>query len=299
MGVSSTTNRATYAGNGSTTAFSFPYYTFFQTDLLVYVYDTLLGGVTTYTLGIGFTVSGTANFQGIYPNGVTVTFSAYVPLTTDIVVIIRSPNETQTFNILENGIIPSTTLVQQMDYLTLLIQRLEDQVSRSLMLSDGTGEIFSGALPTNIALLAGSYLQVNPSGNGITLTPGGQTWQSVTVPYSSLTNVSLSEQVSLFTLPAGAMLTGLFIKHTQSFSGSGITDVYAQLGTVGTPGQFIPDFDVYQAIGDQVYDNIALNYLASWANATVIYANFVATGANLSALTQGSVTIWYQYSVVS
>ena len=296
MGVSTTTNRGTYLGNGSTQAFSFPYYTFFQTDLLVYVYDTLLGGVTPYYLGSGFTVSGTANFQGIYPNGVTVTFASYVPLSTDIVVIIRNPNETQTFNIIENGVIPSSTLIQQLDYLTLLIQRLEDQATRSIMLADGTGASFNPALPSNIALSPNTYLQVNSNGNGLVLNQNLNLvgWQSAVVPFISLSAAALTNQFVLFSLPAGYVLTGLFIKHSASFTGSGITDCYAQLGISSNYQKFIADFDVYQAVADQAFDGVLMNYVGSWANATNIYLQLVSVGANLSALTTGSVTIYYQ-----
>ena len=67
----------------------------------------------------------------------------------------------------------------------------------------------------------------------------------------------------------------------------------------GNYGEWIPDFDVHQAVGDQTFDNLLMQFIGSWANATEVYLSFVATGALLSALTSGSVTVWYSYEMVA
>lgn len=172
MGVSSTTNRVVYAGDGVTTTFAFAYYFFAKADLVVYKYDTLLGGTTLLILNTGYTITGTANAQGLYPNGGNVVMGA-APLSTDILVIFRAPSEVQNYALLQNGNISSVALVQQMDYLTLLIQRLQDQVSRATMIPDGMGATFSNQLPETMALPAseGATLVVNATGNGFDLGP--------------------------------------------------------------------------------------------------------------------------------
>lgn len=294
MGVSSTTNRVKLAGNGSSTTFAFPYYFFNQSDLLVFVYDTLLGGITSYILNTDYTISGTANYQGIYPSGANVVFGDYVPLSTDIVVIVRNPSEVQNFNILENGIIPSTSLVQQLDYLTLLIQRLEDQVSRSMFVPDGAGEAFNGALPSNIALQPLSFPQVNADGDGWQLAIG-PSWQTVVIPYTEVQNPSFGYTQTLFSIPPGAMLTGLIIKHSVAFGGVGISDVTAQIGLSGSTGLFIPYFDVAQSVADGAYDNETLNAIESFANSTNVLLTMACTGgAEFLQLSQGSLSIWYK-----
>lgn len=201
MGVSSTINRVALAGNGSSQTFGFPYYFFRQSDLVVYVYDTLLGGVTgPLVLNTDYTVSGTPNAQGLYQSGANVVFSTYVPLTTDIVLIIRNPIQQQNLSILYGQTIPSAALVQQMDYLTLLIQRLQDEVSRCIQVPDGTGVAFSGALPSDLALDPGTVPAVNSAGNGWTLASVAGT--------GTVQSVGLSLPLSVFNV-SGSPVTGI------------------------------------------------------------------------------------------
>lgn len=302
MGVSSTTNRIAYAGNGSTQAFSFPYYIFKTTDLNLYVYDTLAGGVTTYTLGSGFTVAGTANSQGIYPTGVVATFSSYMPLSTDIVVLLRNPPDTQTFSILENGIIPSATLIQQFDYLTLLIQRLQDLASRSMTMADGQGSTFNPVLPANMTLAPLMFLQINAAGTGFQLASGPTLattpWQSVTFTYLQLQAAAVSNTALVVSLPANAILSGLAVKHSAAFTGGAISACIAQLGIASDSGKFVDNFDIFQAPSDTAFANSGTAYIASFVSATALNLKVVATGANLNALTSGSVTVFFKYELL-
>lgn len=165
MGVSSTTNRLTYAGDGSSTIFGFGYYFFTQADLQVYLYDTVAGGATLQTLNTNYSVSGSPNSNGVYPSGANVVFNSS-PSSTQQVVIFRNPSEVQNYALQQNGLISSTALVQQLDYLTLLCQRLEDQVSRAVVLPDGSAATFNPALPNGVAFNPGSALLVNQSSTG-------------------------------------------------------------------------------------------------------------------------------------
>lgn len=164
MGVSSTTNTEIYAGDGVTVSFSFPFYFFSTTDLFVYIYDNIAGTITEQTLGTNYTVSGTANAQGLYPNGANVVFGS-APASTVSVVISRFPLEEQNFNILQNGTIPSIALIQQLDYLTLLVQSLQDQVNRCVQLPAGFAPTFNPNLPP--LPVADTILQVNDTNDGL------------------------------------------------------------------------------------------------------------------------------------
>lgn len=294
MGVTSTVNRAAYNGNGSTQTFSFPYYFFLQTDMNVYRYDTILGGVTTCVLNADFTISGSQNSQGLYPNGGNIVFGT-APLSTDVVVIVRNPPENQKYALLQNGNISSVALVQQLDYLTLLIQRLEDQVSRCPILPDGMGETFSNQIAGAPALSPLQYLIINSSGNGWALTPSLSPIQELVIGYAALQTASLTNTYLLFDLPAGSILTYLVIKHTTAFAGTSITDVKASLGNGSSPNLFINGFDIYQAVGDTVYQSVVANYIGSFVNPTAINMTVTATGANLANLTAGSVNVWYDF----
>ena len=296
MGVSSTTNRVVYTGNGSTTSFSFPYYFFALTDINVYLFDTVAQTATQLVLNTSFTITATANSQGLYPSGGTVVASA-APTSTQILVIFRSPSEVQNYSLLQNGTISSAAIVQQFDYLTLLIQRLEDQVSRCISVPDGMGTTFSPVLPANTPYNGSAFLQINNTGTGVGLVANAG-WSSMVIPYTSVQTGATSNPIALFTLPPTAMLNGVVVKHSTAFAGSGITDVYSQIGIASDYGKFINDFDVYQSVADSTFDSIMANYIASFANSTVVYANFVSTGANLSALSAGSLTVYYQWQLI-
>lgn len=294
MGVSSTTNTLIFAGDGVSASFSFPYYFFAQTDMGVFVYDTVAGGIVQKAPNVDFTISGTPNAQGLYPSGGSIVFGT-APVATVFIMIIRIPPRTSVYALGQNGQISSVALVQQMDYLTLLVQRLADQVSRCVQFPDGFAATFNPALPSTAALIANAnaYLQVNSNANGFSLQPTAPTVQSVVVPYTALQTAGLTTHYPLFTLPAGAILTNLIIKHSTVFAGTSISALNAELGISTNYTKFLPAFNLLTAVGDQVFDNEFLNYIASFANDTLIYLSAVAVGANLSALSQGSVTVWY------
>ena len=294
MGISSLINRTVNNGDGTTQSFSFPYEFFEISDLQVWVYDTILGGTVLQTLGVQYTFSGTANAQGIYPNGGSVVFGT-APLSTSIVIIVRAPPQEQEFALQQNGLIPSVSLVNQLDYLTLLVQRLQDQINKCIMLPDGVGPTFSNKLPSTAVLNPDYYVVVNNAGNGWSLVPGLTPMQEVVVGYAALSAASTNFQLELFTIPAGSILTYVVIKHTTSFTGGGISDVKASIGTAGAPTLFVNSFDVYQAPGDTVYQSVVANFIGSFVNTTGIYLTAVSSGANLSALGAGSLNVWYDY----
>jgi hypothetical protein len=165
MGISSTTNRVILAGNGSTTSFNFPYYFKAQVDLVVYLFDTVAGTYALKVLNTDYTISGTPNAQGIYSAGANVVFGA-APSATTSVVIVRAPSFVQTYSLLQNGTISSAALVAQLDYLTLLIQRLQDEASRSIKMPEGYAATFDPTMPNPFGITNANLL-VNNTGNGL------------------------------------------------------------------------------------------------------------------------------------
>lgn len=171
MGISTTTNRVSYLGDGVTQAFSFPYYFAKSADLLVYQYYAPITlpitppVITQLTLGTDYTISGTV-INGLYSGGGTVNTTA-VPDTDTSIVITRDPIEQQNFALLYGGIIPSVPLVNELDYLTILVQRLRDLASRAVALADGDVESdFALALPPGMSGQESMLLGTNEAGNG-------------------------------------------------------------------------------------------------------------------------------------
>lgn len=136
MTISSTTMRAAAAGNGVTTAFSYPYRFLADADLDVYIDGTLK------TLTTHYTVTGAGD-----PSGGTVTFLT-APANGTEVVIVNNPDATQSLDLVDNDPLPADDLEAALDRLTLLVQRERDQRARALVLADSDTSTASLVLPT-------------------------------------------------------------------------------------------------------------------------------------------------------
>lgn len=189
MSVSSTTNRVTVSGNGTTTAFAFPYYFMAQSDLVVETTD-VSGTVSLKVLGTDYTISGTTDSNGLYSSGGTVNFVA-APATGLTVTIYRDPPATQA------SVWSDTDFAKSIgfDKLTLLIQRMKDLASRAPTLSDGFVGSFTSTLPT--VMTPNAFLAVNAGGNGWTLVGTG-------VAQGTVTSIGLSVPAEF---SAGAAVT--------------------------------------------------------------------------------------------
>ncbi len=206
MSLSSTTNRVSYVGDGSSATFSFPYYFFTQADLKVYLYDTISGSSILQVLNTNYTISGAVNAQGLYSSGANVVMASSIVSSTDIV-IVRAPTETQNFILQQNAIIPSAALTQQLDYLTLLIQRQNDRHKFAVRLPDGYAGPFDPSIPSGLAQFAGQALTMNGSSTG-------WTFGNVGVGYIPNTLIYSATGSSITSLPGGA--SGLVLQSNGS-----------------------------------------------------------------------------------
>lgn len=123
------------------------------------------------------------------------------------------------------------------------------------------------------------------------LPAGLQTWQTVTIPASSLTAASTTQAVTVVTLAARQAVCGLVEKHTVAFTG-GFSALTVTIGdSAGTATTYAPNpFNVMQAVSNTAFQANNVVGLASFAGGTV-QANFTATGANLSTETAGSLQV--------
>jgi len=160
MALSSTTNRVTFAGNGSTTVFSFPYYFLAQEDLVVITENGTTKAETLKTIGVDYTVSGAAN-----PAGGSVTFLA-APATGINITIYRAPSPVQSYTLNDNDKLSTDALIQALDLAMMEIQRSRDIEGRSLRMPDGMTATFDGRLPGE-PIVANTVFMVNAAGNGM------------------------------------------------------------------------------------------------------------------------------------
>lgn len=234
MGVSTTTNTRIYNGDGSTTAFAFPFYFFRTSDFLVYLYNTTTGAITPQTLGVNYTVSGTPNAQGLYPNGGTINMVA-APASGVSLAVIRAPVETQTFGLINSGLIPSAQLVQQMDFLTLLTQWLQDQVNRAVAVPPGFSPSFSPFLPSDLAII-----QAAQTGSGVCpVVKADRSGFDLAANWPTVNQITLAQGYSVAAAASATAAAGSATAASGSATAAAgsATAAAASAASIGTPWQ--------------------------------------------------------------
>lgn len=169
MTISSTTNRVSFAGNGSTTVFSFPYYFLANADLVVILRVNATGVETVKTLTTHYTLTG----AGV-PAGGSVTMLT-APATGETLVVYRSPAATQDLDLVENDPMPAEEIEERFDKLTMIAQRLQDRLDRAVVLPDGFSPTFSGILPGDLDDAGDKVPLINSAGTGFA---AASTWPS-------------------------------------------------------------------------------------------------------------------------
>lgn len=140
MTVSTTESRIGYNGNGATTVFAFPYRFLESSDLTVIVV-LATGTQVTQVLNTNYTVSGAGDDAGG-----TVTMIV-APASGEQLVIVREVPLTQETDYISGDPFPAETHERALDKLTMISQRLESLISRSIRLSDADLLVTSTILP--------------------------------------------------------------------------------------------------------------------------------------------------------
>lgn len=146
MTVATLNNRVSYAGNGTTTVFSFPNRFLADADLVVYSVVTATGVSTLKTLTTHYTVSGAGGAAG----GSVTMLTA--PATGTTLVIYRDPALTQPIDLVNGDPLNVETGIEtSFDRATLQIQRLRDITDRSMRLNDADTSGADPELPVPVA----------------------------------------------------------------------------------------------------------------------------------------------------
>jgi hypothetical protein len=154
----------TYVGNDVTTAFavSFPFHA--QADLVVLSTVIATGVQTIKVLNSHYTISGAVDSLGHYASGGTVTFSV-APASTERISIYRDPAKTQALDLQDASIFPAESLEAQLDYATMLVQRVADLIGRSSRQPDGDATSI-GTLPSSVTR-ASKFLAFDSNGDPV------------------------------------------------------------------------------------------------------------------------------------
>ncbi len=128
MTVSSSTNRASYSGNGSLTTFAYGFKIFDQGDLTV-ILRAANGTETVQTITTNYTVTGVGSASG----GNVVFGSA--PASGVTVVILREMDLEQGLDLVPNDPFPAQSLENSLDKLTFMVQQHDEQLGRAIKAS--------------------------------------------------------------------------------------------------------------------------------------------------------------------
>lgn len=110
-----------YSTDGVTTEFAYPYYLFQFSDLVVWFTDPVTNDTTQLALNSGYTLSGTADDFGAYPDGVTITTTS-VLAGGGVLFVTRSTQKTQLMSWIDNDAFPANDTEHAFDKLTLMAQ---------------------------------------------------------------------------------------------------------------------------------------------------------------------------------
>ena len=288
MAISSTANRSSTAGDGSATAFTFPYLFFAADDLKVILVVDSTGVETTKTLTTHYTVTG----AGVAAGG-TVTMGS-APASGETLVIIREEQFTQGLDLVENDPFPSDLVEQQLDTLTMLAQQVNTEVGRAVRLSDGDT---TGADTTLATPVANAYLLWDSTGLSLTssIDSAGQYLGSngtVSLPFYSFSSDPDSGFYRIGANNIGLTLNGAKVVdyNTSGMNGAigattAATGAFTTLAASGTGaitgvltmgGDVVSDTDSTDSLG-----TTGVRWLKAWVDSIQTTAD-VDVGANLT-----------------
>ena len=122
-------------------------------------------------------------------------------------------------------------------------------------------------------------------------------WTKYTVSYSDLSAAATTNDVELFSLPAGGVIHGVKIKHSTAFSGGAISAFTVSVGITGTLAKYASAFDVFQVVANTTQQISSTVGTENHGAATSIKIEATSTGANIDQATAGSVDVWVMWSV--
>ena len=234
MAISSTTNRVTYLGDGSSAIFSFAYEFHAEADLDVFIWNSArIVATAAQVLNTHYTISGVQDAQDRFTNGANVVFNSS-PATGDHIVITRDVGPTQPFNLKFNQVIPNQELVKGLDRLALVEQRLKDLTDRSVRLHDSFPNTFEPRMPDRL-----------PAGAALIIGSSGQTIETGVV---SITGTSVTTFFGILPVPAGgtgldlSLLDGIIYSPGNNTTMERIVDGGQDVPLLGTAGSSKPAF---------------------------------------------------------
>ena len=160
MTVSSTTTRKSAGGDGSNDTFGYDFKIFDDDDITVIIRTDSTGAETTKTKTTHYSVTGVGSASG----GNVVFTSGNIPASGETVVLLRTTARTQLTDYVPNDPFPAATHEDALDKLTFIAQELEEQIGRSLKVSQAN-VIATAEFTEDATARANKLLGFDGSGN--------------------------------------------------------------------------------------------------------------------------------------
>ena len=162
MTVSNQNSYISYTGNGSTSAYAWPFKLYAGGDLKVYTVVTATGVATLQTSGGGGTYDYTVAYNAV-TEAWTVTLNNNLPNTHKLY-LTRVMDLEQTVDYIEGDAFPATAHEDALDKIVLTQQQQQEQINRAFKLDQvNTGTTVD--IATIVSERSGKVLGFDPSGN--------------------------------------------------------------------------------------------------------------------------------------
>lgn len=168
MTVASETARQSYAGNGSTTQFSVPFY-FIDNSHVKAILRDANGDETVWVESTDYTLTG----AGVMAGGTLTATTA--PATGETLVILRNIPLKQETDFVTNDNFPAETNEQAIDKLTMISQMLDERLERALLLKPTFGTTETPASAT----AAGNPNDIVWDSNYLYICTATNTWKRI------------------------------------------------------------------------------------------------------------------------
>jgi hypothetical protein len=117
-------------------------------------------------------------------------------------------------------------------------------------------------------------------------------WTKLSVVHAQFQVAGLTQNISLFSLPAGGLIHGVKLKTSEAFAGVGITGYFLSIGFVGALDDLLIEYSVTPAVANDTFA-IAQTFDSRDHGAAVdVRIAARSTGANLNQSTAGAADIW-------
>ena len=120
-------------------------------------------------------------------------------------------------------------------------------------------------------------------------------WIKYTVGYASLQTAALTNSATIFTLPAKGVIQAAHADVDTAFAGTAIVTLGVTLGDAGNNSRYLASFTV---LSTGLLTPSSGIWVPSMSGTTTIKVYATAVGANLSALSVGSLSVYVFWSTL-